>query len=218
MPRLVILSDTHGRTVELPEGDILIHCGDWSGVGTFQETSKFLSWLERETPKYKHTLIVPGNHDRYIESNLAWAEEAFTNIGANLLVMKEKIIDGVKFFGQPNTPTFGNWAFMCDRAEMGSIYATIPDEVDVLICHGAPHGFLDGVEHWNSATMKLEEEHVGCYDLLKYIERVEPKVCCFGHIHYYGGQQYTVGKTRLVNAAICNEDYKIGSKPIVIDL
>lgn len=43
--RCVILSDSHGlhRSVRVPDGDILIHCGDLTGHGTLRELQ---DWAE----------------------------------------------------------------------------------------------------------------------------------------------------------------------------
>jgi len=49
MPRLVAISDTHfmhKSMPALPEGDVLIHCGDWSGRGTLAELDEFVAWLK----------------------------------------------------------------------------------------------------------------------------------------------------------------------------
>ena len=35
--RFVCISDTHNCTVKLPKGDVLIHCGDLTNMGSFTE-------------------------------------------------------------------------------------------------------------------------------------------------------------------------------------
>lgn len=35
--RFVCISDTHNRNVKLPRGDVLIHAGDITNLGTYEE-------------------------------------------------------------------------------------------------------------------------------------------------------------------------------------
>lgn len=35
--RFVCISDTHNRNVKLPKGDVLIHAGDITNLGTYEE-------------------------------------------------------------------------------------------------------------------------------------------------------------------------------------
>jgi predicted phosphodiesterase len=59
--KIVIISDTHRKhdLVHLPEGDVLIHCGDVSGMGTEQEIREFASWFDRQ--EFDHKLVIAGN-------------------------------------------------------------------------------------------------------------------------------------------------------------
>ena len=61
--RIVLISDTHNKheKLEMPEGDVLIHAGDFTNNGTEQEIKDFDSWLA--SLDYKHKIVVPGNHD-----------------------------------------------------------------------------------------------------------------------------------------------------------
>ena len=69
--RVVAISDTHGFEAQLlgeaslPEGDVLVHCGDWSHHGTPERVraaqAELDTWLAAQP--HKHKLIVRGNHD-----------------------------------------------------------------------------------------------------------------------------------------------------------
>ena len=60
--RFVMLSDTHGEGVDIPEGDVLIYAGDWSpGRGDLEDTHKFAQWIGDQP--HTHILVIPGNHD-----------------------------------------------------------------------------------------------------------------------------------------------------------
>jgi hypothetical protein len=81
------------------------------------------------------------------------------------------------FYGSPWSPEFCDWAFNAERGEQSrAIWSKIPDDVDILITHGPPHGILDYVPR--------SKEHCGCEELLKVVkERVKPRLHIFGHIH-----------------------------------
>ncbi|KAI5924409.1 hypothetical protein F4810DRAFT_142303 [Camillea tinctor] len=80
--RFVCISDTHNRTVALPQGDVLIHSGDLTNMGSFTELSKQVSWLERADFECK--IVVAGNHDLTLDSSFfaQWGSH-FHNDAAN---------------------------------------------------------------------------------------------------------------------------------------
>mmetsp|Transcript_33769 Transcript_33769/g.24805 ORF Transcript_33769/g.24805 Transcript_33769/m.24805 type:complete len:296 (+) Transcript_33769:109-996(+) len=62
--RIVCISDTHNlykSIKDLPEGDILIHAGDFSNTGLWPEVEKFRQFIEQQPHKYK--IFIAGNHD-----------------------------------------------------------------------------------------------------------------------------------------------------------
>ena len=61
--RFVCVSDTHSRhhQMTMPEGDVLLHAGDFSSIGLAAEVEKFAEWV-RDLP-YQHKIIIAGNHD-----------------------------------------------------------------------------------------------------------------------------------------------------------
>lgn len=70
--RVVCISDTHNTRPELPPGDILIHAGDLTENGSFDEIQRELGWLSSQPHRYK--VLVAGNHDvlldeKFIESH-----------------------------------------------------------------------------------------------------------------------------------------------------
>ena len=62
--KCVSFSDTHNlhEGVNLPECDIAIFCGDYSGRGNKFETLHFLRWYSRQD-QCKYKVMIPGNHD-----------------------------------------------------------------------------------------------------------------------------------------------------------
>ena len=63
--RVVCISDTHGRTQgtleNIPDGDILIHAGDFTKRGKLAEVEKFNKFLG--SLKHAHKVVIAGNHD-----------------------------------------------------------------------------------------------------------------------------------------------------------
>lgn len=57
--RMVCISDTHNRTdgLKLPDGDILIHAGDFSNVGLEGDIRRFTEFLTWQHHKHKVTVV-----------------------------------------------------------------------------------------------------------------------------------------------------------------
>ncbi|KAG6907200.1 hypothetical protein DXG01_009980 [Tephrocybe rancida] len=59
--RFVYISDTHTRTFEVPDGDVLLHSGDLTNLGIVREFECAVKWLC--TLPHKLKIIIAGNHD-----------------------------------------------------------------------------------------------------------------------------------------------------------
>lgn len=63
--RFVCISDTHNRTDRMehaiPDGDILIHAGDFTSCGTRDQVIHFNRFLG--TLNHPHKVVIAGNHD-----------------------------------------------------------------------------------------------------------------------------------------------------------
>lgn len=218
--KLVIISDTHGQheQLELPAGDVLIHCGDWSPRSSVEDTIDFTYWFDKQEFKYK--ICVAGNHDRYADSSYF---EMYPSI--QYLQDDGVEIEGIKFWGMPWTPTFFDWFWMRDRGpDMKAKTDLIPLDTNVLITHGPQDMILD-------RTLR-EDEHVGCQQLGdRILDLKDLQVHCFGHIHeQYGkvwdaeGQIVGIKRSKYspkyysVNASVLNERYQLVNDPIVVEL
>ena len=213
MNKIVIMSDNHSNwKVDVPDGDIFVHCGDWSYTGSEKSLVKFNNFLGNLP--HKHKLYIPGNHELGMEKNFNLYKETLTN--GTCIHNTELEIDGLKFFGSAFTPSFRNWAFMKDDDQRKRYWEMAPDDVDVLVTHGPPFGLLD------QATP--DGEHLGCIHLRNYIERVKPKLVCFGHIHGSGGSVLPLkhwdgeDDTILVNASVLDEKYKLVREPVILEI
>lgn len=187
--KILHISDTHGFHGTFPdtrfEGiDVVVHSGDCSNymnVAMNQpEVLNFLEWY-KNVP-VKHKIYVAGNHDTSIERRLVTPGE-ITEAGIIYLENAAVTIDGVKFWGSPITPTFGNWAFMKAREKINVVWETIPEDTNVLIVHGPPKSIRD-----LSYDRDDNLEFCGCSALLKRCRKLTSlKAVCFGHIHNMDG-------------------------------
>ena len=205
--RLVLLSDTHGlhRKISIPDGDVLIHAGDFcSGGGVFEARAfgAFLSGLP-----HRHKVVIAGNHDLCLEANPSLGPEIFA--GCHYLLDSGVEFEGVSFWGSPWQPWFFDWAFNLERgAELRKKWDLIPAQVDVLITHTPPYGVLD---------QTVEGESVGCEELLAATQRTRPRLHVFGHVHHgYGVRR--LGRMLQVNASSCTERYRPMNPALVVDL
>ena len=200
--RLVVISDTHGFHVgmPIPEGDVLVHCGDWTrGFGSYKDTEKFARWLTEQPHKRK--IAVPGNHDH---EDLPCTQGLFNReaevLGKEPAYMLGFLggitIDGVSFDGGPWMPMSGYdpvYAFERDDKMREERWSTL-GPCDVLVTHCPPFGILDKTRR---------EKQLGCSILRELVfEKIKPKYHLFGHVHESRGQVTEDGVT-FVNASNC---------------
>ena len=202
--KIVAISDTHGHheALDLPEGDILIHAGDFCPTITLTEAMVFFDWFS-EVLGFKHKVCIAGNHEFPLQDNIDVQREFHETTDFTYLEDSSVSVEGLRIYGSPWTPTFGRMAFMRDRgAAIAAEWNLIPDDVDVLVTHGPPMGILDAVVRRGPFGAGIPvESHEGCGRLLQAVERTKPKIHIFGHIHQGYGQHETE-HTRFVNAAI----------------
>ena len=210
--KIVAISDTHGmhRQLTIPDGDVLIHSGDFAGNGSFSEFKDFCAWLG--ALPHKHKIVVAGNHDRRLEStNTRDKSIAIISEVATYLQDSSIVIDSVKFYGSPWQPEFCNWAFNLPRGEaLKEKWDMIEEDTNVLITHGPPHTILD----------RCDGGHVGCEELLKRVDKLAYNNLThhvFGHIHEGYGTMERLG-VKMINASNCTGRYEPINKPIVFNI
>lgn len=177
------ISDTHGYhdLLKIPNGiDMVIHSGDCSNprdpYNNEPEVKEFVQWYKMLP--IEHKIYVAGNHDTSIEKGLVKKID-FSGYNIHYLENDFIDIDGIKIFGSPNTPNFGNWAFMKDRSKLDRHWKlAIHEQCDIIVTHGPPKGILD-----KSFDRNGNMESCGDKSLLNRILEVEPTLVMFGHIH-----------------------------------
>ena len=210
--RLVIVSDTHDNyDYDVPDGDALLHCGDFTRDSGRQEFRRFDEWLGSLMHRYR--IVIAGNHETSSQEASPYADLLLRN--ARYLEDSGIRIDGVKFYGSPWQKWFYDFAFNLpknDDEAARKIWAKIPDDTDVLLTHGPPLGILDAIPLQDGT-----QEHTGERNLLARVQQVKPALHAFGHIHVARGI-VRKGETLFVNAAMADGNYKIVARPIVVDL
>ncbi len=87
---LTFISDTHSLHDRLPTigaGDVLIHCGDFTGRGTLDDTLNFAEFMAAQP--FTHKIVIAGNHD--------WCfEDKRRNIAEHILKEYGLIIKRIK--------------------------------------------------------------------------------------------------------------------------
>lgn len=186
--KVLAFSDLHlarayaARIVEKSrEADLVIAAGDFAHARTGLEAAMAL--LEGIAAP---VVAVPGNGESVDELRAAAPE------GWHVLHGQGIEIDGVRIFGLgygvPVTP-FGAWSCDLSEAQAEEMLAACED-VDLLVTHSPPKGVADRTSRGVS---------VGSTAILAAIERLQPQLAVFGHVHEGQGKEGRVGATRAVN-------------------
>jgi Icc-related predicted phosphoesterase len=207
--KIVAFADTHGQhaQVELPKGDVLVFAGDACKYGSRDEMIDFLEWFSSHRNAEK--IVVAGNHDMCVEKYPSFMARKCAYYGITYLQDDGCYIDGIKFWGTPWTPQFGNWAFMTDRLRLAEIFGKIRPDTDVVISHGPPRGRKD--------YAVFGDEHVGSPELLGAVSRVAASLHIFGHIHESYGWETGMRGEIYANVSLVDEYYKMVNKPVVFE-
>lgn len=195
---ILCLSDTHGKhrqLGELPEADVVIHCGDFTDLGSEKEALDFLEWF-CDLP-HRHKIFTLGNHD----TCLFGADIDGLDDNVHFLYNSGVQIDGVKFYGVP----FYIEGFENNYAE------NIPDGTDILITHQPPYGILD-----KAYESGYGDVWFGSESLLARVSEITPEFCIFGHVHPMFGTLSQNGTT-FVNSALMKENGEL-NQPLILKL
>lgn len=208
--KICIISDTHNKHkyLKLPDADMIIHAGDFTSVGKEHEIRNFMKWFGK-LDQYKYKLIIAGNHDWLFDRDRFWAK---TLVPKNVIYLEDSgvEIEGINFYGSPVQLPFYNWAFNRPEETLVKHWEAIPDNTDVLITHSPPYSIMD--------VSIYDGKHCGSPSLYKEImERIKPKINCFGHIHNDYGIK-VIENTTFINASNLDEDYNCVNEPILIEI
>ena len=210
--RCVCISDTHllHRSLKLPDGDVLIHCGDVllnsrsADAESLASITEFNSWLADQT--HLHKLVVAGNHDGALA---AVGKDQARHLLNSCIYLQDEVVEvsGLQFYGSPlSTGTSANAAFQQHGGyDITEAVSKIPRGLDVLITHG-PAG--DAGTSLGRASSSLTERRL----------IVAPRVHVFGHYHLGHGVCRTPEGILVVNASSADALFAVTNPPIVLDI
>lgn len=221
--RIVCISDTHNTRPILPMGDVLIHAGDLTENGAFDEVQAGLNWLSSQPHRYK--ILIAGNHDVLLDDPFLTKNPR-------------------RRYGQTNTKDDLDWGSIiylqdsCATLEFPSATTSNDHLVPAQHLHndapprnltifGSPwtpqYGISafqyrpDDEHHWPSRFSSLElkpdvvvthgppKHHLdardfhraGCPYLAEEVARIRPRLVVFGHIHAsYGREDVLLDKVQ----------------------
>lgn len=230
--RFVCISDTHnsfpGGGFKLPPGDVLVHAGDLTNQGSFEELQKAVKWLEEAD--YECKIVVGGNHDVTLDSPfyaqyglyfhnqdpqnadkcqaLLLNSPSITYLRHAAETVKLRSPNGphtqFKVFGSPYSPASGMWAFSYTTEEAPQFWNKIPLDTDVLVTHTPPKFHLDE---------RADRRAVGCECLRETLWRVRPQLHVAGHVHESRGAEIIRWDLTQSNVKYKEEDTTIWNDP-----
>jgi predicted phosphodiesterase len=211
--KIAAVSDMHGFLLDIPPCDLLLIAGDFTPVrdhGILRQAewldTTFRYWLQG-VPARK-IVGVAGNHDFIFQEA---PERVPRDLPWTYLQDSGTEWEGLRFWGTPWQPWFYDWAFNLHEPDLGPKWAMIPAGTDILVLHGPPYGYGDGVPERSGVR------RTGSPSLLKRIEEIAPRVVVFGHIHE-GRGEWHLGKTVLANVAVVDEGYDLVYPPWIYEL
>lgn len=177
------LSAAHAETLveASTEADLVIGAGDFCTMREgLEEAMKMLHGIMAPL------VIVPGNAESIEELRAA------ADLNMTVLHGEATEIEGLRIFGLgygvPTTP-FGAWS--CDLSEDEAAEMLQDAEgCQLLITHSPPKGVVDTTSGGQS---------VGSTAIRDAIERVQPTLALFGHIHDSWGKSGRIGETEAHN-------------------
>lgn len=209
--RIVCVSDTHNHQPVLPPGDILIHAGDLTESGSFDEVQAGLDWLSSQS--HPHKILIAGNHDvlldeiflerypdrRYGETtrtkaDLNWGSVTYLEDSTMTITLPtraaphepEGVSKGIErrvtVYGSPYTPVYTPSAFQ---------YHPSPEFWEnSKLATLSPQDNLIVVTHGPPKFYldRRDFHRAGCPYLLQEITRLRPRLHVFGHIHAAHGR------------------------------
>ena len=232
--KIVSISDIHGELdFHIPSGDILTISGDICPVNGSHSPTNQMYWLKNHffpwtqslinSEIFKHVVFVAGNHDFvFKKASISTEGDFHLDLPNGVHYLQDSLVEleGLKIYGTPWTPTFGNWAFMQGETLLDSLYSQIPEKIDILLCHGPAFGWNDTIMQYN------EKEHLGSTSLRSHIIRTVPRWVYVGHIHSGDHKPTKIPSrfddridgfdtTNIVNVSILDENYTVFYKPFV---
>lgn len=225
--KICAFSDMHGNLdFNVNPCDIVLIGGDIFPLKIQSYSSPSEEWFKTNFIPWCNSLpcqkvvFVAGNHDHWLERHGDRArlylkdEDKIIYLDCEITEYEGKVI-----YGTPLCKPFGRWAFMPSLEEQEEKYIrhlNAIEHIDLILAHDAPYGVSDIILQedcpWADGT------HIGNKALTKFIETAQPDIMLHGHLHSSNRNAEFLGKTRIHNISLLNENYELVYKPIYINL
>ena len=212
--KLIITSDLHGHLPQLGEADVICIVGDITSDDYRKDADtqwrwyneEYLPWIEG-LPASK-VITVAGNHD------YCFLEHRPTLTDKHIYLENSGIeIDGVTFYGTPNTrPPINNFAFSESSERLTEVFSEIPNKLDVLLCHSAPY------EVNNCGMLADSSEDIGNMELTEAIKNKDIRYIFCGHVHTGNHVMSEWRGKKIANVSYCKESKAPAYEPLILEI
>eukprot|EP00980_Cylindrotheca_fusiformis_P001243 scaffold332_cov117-Cylindrotheca_fusiformis.AAC.3 len=225
--RMVVLSDTHGHhhhmTSRMPDGNILIHLGDFCNKGSKDDALDFAEWITNQAnDNYAEVFVIDGNHDRTLNSseddtalNLSdLFSKATAATNGRLQFLQDELVTtkyhGLKLFG-------ASWA----SCEEGKFPQQFQEPLDVMLAHVNPR--IPNEHFPTTMDPKSKGGWRGKRELFQTVQDNRIPLCLTGHVHWSRGAVQCshdgTNNSTFINAATMKSQRKgvVMNEPVVID-
>lgn len=171
------IADTHGENIQIEEADMYVLLGDNSGAWIFDLKC---AAKKRNTP----VLCLLGNHD----------DPAFPLWYPEFIHQPFFVYRGIRFGCIEGCLSEESGPFLYTEKDYTYIIKNLP-ECDIILSHPAPYGIFQDTD----------VTHRGIKALTEKIQKEQPKLCLYGHMHtprtdYIGKTECRcIYKTELIN-------------------
>lgn len=220
--KIIAMSDQHGHLPDIPPCDLLIVAGDQcpdivGGVSARNNPDHQMRWFERVWMPWRYEqpvgacVVTWGNHDF---CGLQYANFVDQMGGKVTHVVSDQAVevDGLLLYLTPWSNTFMKWAFMQEPSALASVYAEIPEGLDILVSHQPPLGYGSVCTYRDPRDGVTKTEHVGSVELLDAIRQAKPRAVVCGHVHS-GYGTYDCDGIPVFNVSVVDEGYSLVHQP-----
>lgn len=209
--RIVCISDTHNNLPEdVPPGDILVHAGDMTNLGSIPEIQRQVDWLARLP--HQEIVVISGNHDTYLDprtrpslsedqrrGSIDWKRVHYLQHRTVSLTIsveptgsteseRSRLLSStgprrrrVTVYGAPQIPACGPMSVHAFQYERGKdAWSETVPEDTDILVTHTPAKY--------HRDLPLPDG-MGCEHLMVEVKRVKPALHVFGHVHWGAGQE-----------------------------
>ncbi|EFC40635.1 metallophosphoesterase [Naegleria gruberi] len=223
--KFVVISDTHNlhELLKIPDGDVLIHCGDFTNRGTAEEVNNFFEYITKNCDgRFKYILMIVGNHEwapdivvgRHFKKHF---RDKKTKSQIHLLLDETISIPdnhghNIKIYGSRFRDAWKFPPLKKDSVKKTKFF--IPHDIDILLTHTpANKNSLDII--YDGVTSRGSEELTTLLDS-DYFKQL--RVHIFGHNHDSRGYYHEEQSDRIymnATSVIGDKKQKIVEEPFV---